>query len=196
MRSIKTIFKGIEFKSRLEADIAWIIEGLGHYFEYEPKSFLLPSGIHYMPDFYISKIHLWIEGRGYNTDKGERQIREFSKLISEGYIMPDGTLGNESDFGKDIIPFEEVNEKGAPDYLVLKYDSVIFTEYVNRFGCSYTNEGISLVRCSHCKKYYFIGFGSFQCRNCGFWEGNHHIERMEFFNNINELKEIIKKYEH
>jgi hypothetical protein len=194
MNAIKTMYEGIEYKSRLEADIAWIINKIGYSHKYEPKSFLLPSGIHYMPDFYVPKIHLWIEGRGYQTEKGESQIKEFSRLISEGFIMPDGTLFNTPDFGREIMPFEEVNEKGAPDYLIIKYDDVQFVEYNNRFGCSYSNEGIALIRCSHCKKCCFIGTGSYQCRYCGAWYGNQHIDRMDFFNNIAELKEVVNKH--
>lgn len=192
MKAIKTMFEGIELKSRLEADIAYCLKKLNLSFEYEPKSFLLPSGIHYMPDFYIKDIHLWIEGRGYDTEKGEKQIQEFSRLIENGFILPDCTLGKESDFGIEVMPFEEVNKKDAPDYLVVKYDEVQFTEYENRFGCGWDNHDISLNRCSYCKRYYFIGLGSFQCRNCGAWDGDHHIDKKQYFNTINELKQVVK----
>ena len=189
-RSIKTEYGGIEYKSRLEADIAWIIKRMKYEFEYEPINFLLPSGIHYWPDFYIPDIHLWIEGRGYQTDKGQKQIEEFSGLIKNGFIMPDKTLSTEPDFGMDLLPFEELNKKDAPDYLVIGYESVRLFEYVNRFGCGETQD-TAIVRCTNCKHWYFIGQGSFQCRKCGAWDGNGHIDRMEYFEDIGSLKEIF-----
>lgn len=192
MRPIKTGFEGKIFKSRLEADIARIITCIGYTYEYEPVSFLLPSGLHYWPDFYISDIHLWIEGRGYESDRGQAQIEEFSKLIAEGFILPDKTISPVSDFGIDVVPFEELNKKDAPDYLVLKYDSVKFVEYHNRFGYGSSNDAIALVRCGHCKRHYFIGPGSFQCRMCGIWEGNGHIDKMYYLSSVEELKEIVK----
>jgi hypothetical protein len=194
MNAIKTSYKGIKYKSRLEASIAWIIDNMRHEFKYEPQSFLLPSGIHYWPDFYVPNIHLWIEGRGYETDKGESQIQEFSRLIGEGYILPDCTIGNMPDFGIEVMPFEEINKKGIPDYMVLKYDGVIFTEYRRRFGSPDTSEGIALIKCSNCKRLCFIGSGSYQCRYCGAWEGDSHIDKMAYFENIEELKESLSQF--
>jgi hypothetical protein len=192
VRSIETTYNGKEYKSRLEANIAMIITRIGYAYEYEPISFLLPSGTHYWPDFYVPSIHLWIEGRGYETEKGQQQIDEFSKLIAAGFIMPNKTISQISDFGLELLPFEELNKKDAPDYLILKYDGARFVEYQNRYGYyGGPDDAIALVRCGHCKRYYFIGQGSCQCRFCNTWEGNSHIDRMYYFSNINELKEII-----
>jgi hypothetical protein len=187
VKAIKTYFDRIEYKSRLEADVARITKMLGYRFEYESTSYLLPNGVHYWPDFYIPDIHLWIESRGYDSDKGESQIEEFSKLISAGFIMPDKSLSQTPDFGLDVLPFELVNKNDAPDYLVIKYDSVQFTEYCNRFGCT-TSLEVALIRCSHCKHYSFVGQGSLQCRFCGAWDGNGHIDFMKYINGIKELK--------
>ena len=128
MNGIKTMYNGIEYKSRLEADTARIIDKIGYKSEYESISFLLPDGIHYWPDFYIPNIHLWIECRGYESEKGESQIEGFSNLIAAGFIMPNKNLSTQPDFGLDILPFELVNKNDAPDYLVIKYASAQFTE--------------------------------------------------------------------
>lgn len=187
VKPIKTYFDGVEYKGRLEADVARMIKNLGYKFEYETNSFLLPSGIHYWPDFYILDIHLWVESRGYDTDKGESQINEFSRLISEGYIDTNKALLSGPDFGLDILPFELVNKNDAPDYLVIKYDSAQFTEYGNRYGYT-TSHDVALVRCAACNHYCFIGDGSMQCRYCGTWDGNSHISYMKYFKGIKELK--------
>ena len=187
MNAIKTNYNGIEYKSRLEADVARIIDMLGYKSDYEPTSYLLPNGVHYWPDFYIPDIHLWIESRGYDSNKGDSQIEEFSKLISAGFIMPDKSVSTMPDFGLDVLPFELVNKNDSPDYLVIKYDSTQFTEYCNRFGHTISHE-VALIRCSNCKHYSFVGQGSLQCRFCGAWDGNSHIDFMKYVNGINELK--------
>lgn len=49
--AIPTHYRGINFRSRFEADTAFWLDGLGLMWEYEPTSYLLDSGIHYRPDF-------------------------------------------------------------------------------------------------------------------------------------------------
>lgn len=85
VQAIPTIYAGIEFRSRLEASVAQFFNKLGWNWEYEPKSFLLPSGVHYRPDFYVKRRirNLWVECRGYTTEKGERQINEFPEVLTD-----------------------------------------------------------------------------------------------------------------
>jgi hypothetical protein len=84
-KAIPTTYKGIEFRSRLEASVAQFIDRAGWTWEYEPKSFLLPSGIHFMPDFRVQKSRgrsLWVESRGYESEKGITQLNEFPLALS------------------------------------------------------------------------------------------------------------------
>jgi hypothetical protein len=166
MNGIKTIYKGIEYKSRLEADIAEAIDKTGHSYQYEPKSFLLPNGIHYMPDFYIPALKLWVEARGYETEKGDMQIQAFADMITSGEF------------------------KDKPDYMVVTYQSAMFAEDEDRYGYAVTDE-CSLVLCRDCKKFYFMGDGSYQCRYCGAWDGNSHIAEIYSFKNSKELKGLL-----
>lgn len=48
------------FRSLLEARWAWAFERLGFEWAYEPRTFLLPSGAVYTPDFYLETVG-WIE---------------------------------------------------------------------------------------------------------------------------------------
>lgn len=84
--AIPTIYKGVRFKSRLEADMAYLLDFLELSWQYEPQSFLLDNGVHYLPDFFLPQTKTWIECRGYDTEKGNRQIDGFSKWIEEGRI--------------------------------------------------------------------------------------------------------------
>ena len=82
MKAIATNYKGVEFRSRLEANVAQLFDKLGWEWEYEAVSFLLPSGVHYRPDFVVDEIGAYVECRGYVSQKGEKQLAEFSRWLS------------------------------------------------------------------------------------------------------------------
>lgn len=87
--SIPTVYRGTQFRSRFEADVAKSFDDFGVAWEYEPKSFLLESGAHYMPDFFLRELRWWVECRGYVSDVGEQQIRGFAEqlLAGESFIV-------------------------------------------------------------------------------------------------------------
>lgn len=147
--AISTMFRGVNMKSRLEADIAFLIDGLGYEWLYEPQSYLLDSGIHYLPDFHVPKLKLFIECRGYWTEKGQKQIEGFGKMINQGKI--------------------------SGDYLVIGPEEVMFMEPFELFGTTSFSPAY-LVQCKHCGKYFFLGEGGYKCRYCGEWDGNNHIK--------------------
>jgi hypothetical protein len=76
---IPTRYKGILFRSRLEARWAVFFDAIGCPWEYEPEWFLMPSGVPYLPDFRLNG-QVWAEVKppGDNGDKarafGERVI--------------------------------------------------------------------------------------------------------------------------
>ncbi len=87
IKAIPTTYKGVEFKSRFESEVAMLLDKLGLEWQYEPKSFLLPGG-HYMPDFFVPSIKLWVEARGYdNKDWQLDQFREHIGTIKESYVV-------------------------------------------------------------------------------------------------------------
>lgn len=53
IKAIPTVYRGVEMRSRLEADVAFMLDGLGMDWHYEPCSLLLPNGQHYRPDFQL-----------------------------------------------------------------------------------------------------------------------------------------------
>lgn len=48
-----------EFRSGWEANIARLLTFLGIKWEYEPKRFFFPGGIHYLPDFHLKSSNPW-----------------------------------------------------------------------------------------------------------------------------------------
>lgn len=164
MFSIQTHYKGVTFKSRFEANMAYLLDLFKIKWLYEPYSILLPNGLHYMPDFYAPDIKLWIECRGYETDDGEEQIKTFAELIVNNKIGQ--ILGKKRKFN-------------LTDYLVIKPEAVYFYEAEERFGYGVTQGCVAICRCRKCKEFFIIGLeGSYKCRRCGYWDGDHHLEQV------------------
>jgi len=82
--AIPTEFNGQLYRSRLEADTARLLTLLRIPFEYEAKSYLLPSGVHYWPDFTLYGGVQVLEVRGYQSAKGDAQLIEFARLVASG----------------------------------------------------------------------------------------------------------------
>ena len=55
-----TLYRGILFRSRLEARWAVLMDSIGIKFEYEAKQFQLEDG-QYLPDFWLPDIGAWLE---------------------------------------------------------------------------------------------------------------------------------------
>jgi len=163
--SIKTYYKGTYFRSRFEANTAYFFDTFSLSWLYEPISFLLPSGTHYWPDFYIPALSLWVEVRGYVTEKGQAQIDEFSTMIN---------LGNVEHYKRSTKKMN--NPRGGPDYLVVKEQGDCdFYESEERLFVRQSNESI-IAKCKECGSYFVYGIcGAYQCRACGKWDGNNHI---------------------
>lgn len=59
--------------------MAYVFDALGIEWVYEPKSFLLPGGYHYRPDFWLPHQKMWVECRGYKRTGSEEQIDVFAQ---------------------------------------------------------------------------------------------------------------------
>ena len=61
MKALETEYKGILFRSRLEARWAILFDAFNLKWVYEPECFILSNGQKYTPDFYIEEMKLYIE---------------------------------------------------------------------------------------------------------------------------------------
>ncbi len=87
IQAIPTIYRGIEFRSRMEAKCAATLDRLEWKWQYEPFSVLL-KGISYRPDFYIPDLALVVECRGYQNELGDEQMRVFGEAVRSGLVVP------------------------------------------------------------------------------------------------------------
>ncbi|MGW6970371.1 hypothetical protein [Streptomyces sp. NPDC054952] len=70
--AVPTAHSGTHVRSRLEADWARTLDGLGIVWKYEPELITLPSGIQYLPDFWLPEIGTWLEVKGPTTPRREK----------------------------------------------------------------------------------------------------------------------------
>ncbi len=91
MKAKMTDYRGVYFRSRLEARWCEFFEHLGVRFEYEPEKQLTSVG-GYIPDFYFRSLKTWVEIKGVRPTvdeitKLEDVCRETNKygLIISGY---------------------------------------------------------------------------------------------------------------
>jgi hypothetical protein len=64
IRSIKTVYKGVEMMSTLEADWAKTFDSWSLKWAYEPEGVKLANGENYRPDFWLPSLSTWVEVKG------------------------------------------------------------------------------------------------------------------------------------
>ena len=190
---MKTAAFGTEFRSRSEARLAYILNDYNIEWVYEPMSFLLPNGDVYLPDFFLPKIKTIIEYRGYETLKGENQIKEFGDLICRGRVgyngvklvslksspfpdeKPSDEIANEDPYELEIWLKRkkewEALKMGSGDlkYIAIQPEKIRYIQSLN----SSWYEGLCIdttyiAKCPTCEQYSFICIeGSYACSFCG-----------------------------
>lgn len=71
IKAIETVYNGYRFRSRLEARWAVFFDALGVKYEYEKEGFDL-DGVWYLPDFWLPRERCWIEIKGEDPTRNER----------------------------------------------------------------------------------------------------------------------------
>jgi len=178
--SIPTVYKGIQMRSKLETKIALFLDYLKIKWEYEPKIFLLSTGIMYKPDFYLSEHKQWMEVKGV--------IGQNNLDISETFVK---------DTKQELILISSNEIKYFENYLDLESRN-------NGKVNVWMQDGMQIGKCSKCKTHFFTPlYGIFHCRKCENHEGDHDIfaaiqsgegcwgEEIDF-SNIGSIKQWIK----
>lgn len=93
MKAIETTYQGVRFRSRLEARWAVFFDAMGIKWEYEPQGFEFASRLdrhsyekretfHYLPDFKLPHLGLWVEVKGSLTAAECRRLLECAAALS------------------------------------------------------------------------------------------------------------------
>lgn len=144
MKSIKVCYRGISYRSKLEAATAKFFTEHDIEFIYEPNVFEFQDGTKYLPDFYLPEQKIWVKCKGIMTDKDDHKIT---------------ILANESKEGEVVV----ITSDG--------HFSIVRSEYGEYGWCEEDNTFFA--RCRNCGKWYFSDSnGSWECRHCGFYDGD------------------------
>lgn len=81
VRSIPTVYRGIEFRSKLEATTAALLDRVELEWMYEEEGFDL-SGVWYLPDFYLPDNHMVLEVKGLLDAKSETKVTRLAEACA------------------------------------------------------------------------------------------------------------------
>lgn len=90
MYKVHTVrYKGQRFRSKTEAQYAYVFEKLGIEYEYEPEVVALNKGektVKYLPDFFLHKTGIWVEikNRGKEAPTTEECWKAWKLAIQSG----------------------------------------------------------------------------------------------------------------
>ena len=94
LKAIPTTYRGIEFRSKLEAKYAQAFDRLGIVWEYEGHGFAFDDGTWYCPDFYMPEIDTYFEVKGVLDDASMNKVILLAKEQQRVVVgPPDGDAG-------------------------------------------------------------------------------------------------------
>ena len=87
----KVCYRGIQYRSTLEAKTAQSLDNLGIPYQYEPDGYQLTNGVWYKPDFYLPGAKQFIECKGVmsteDSAKNTSTIKIGYKATRNGKVM-------------------------------------------------------------------------------------------------------------
>jgi hypothetical protein len=82
IEAVPVVYDGVQFRSSLEADWACTLNHLDMRWHYEPRTLTLPSGIRYVPDFWLPSLRTFIEVKGVLGDPRMHKPGELEKEVT------------------------------------------------------------------------------------------------------------------
>lgn len=144
----KDVYKGIEFRSKLESKTAQALDNIGIAWEYEPDGYKLSNGMWYRPDFWLPKAKQYIECKGVMSAK------DSAKIVGLVEDTDSPVLVLSYDNAMFVTRFWHCHE----------HDVVTYDKY------------LAIGRCAVCgEKFFYAGEDTYQCPACGAYDGDHYI---------------------
>jgi hypothetical protein len=88
IEAVPTAYGGTRFRSALEADWAATLNHYGIDWQYEPWTFELPSGVWYLPDFWLPALHTFLEVKGAHMQRIAKTYELAREVTTtEGFVL-------------------------------------------------------------------------------------------------------------
>lgn len=115
---IKTTYRNVVFRSRLEARWAVYFDEIGIEWEYEKEGYNLPSIGYYLPDFFLPQVEMWAEVKPQVFTEIElRKCIALHRGTGFECLLLDGPPAARSYFGTHAAMGEEPGSAGL-DYVL------------------------------------------------------------------------------
>jgi hypothetical protein len=126
MRAIETLYRGVRFRSRLEARWQVFFDSLGIEALYEQEGYDLGPAGYYLPDWWLPQANMWAEAKSA-TLSGKETSKAIA-LIEESFHTNHG--------GRGILLLV-----GPPDFK--EYECIQWSESANSFGLTRLNYALT-----------------------------------------------------
>lgn len=142
-KAIPTTYADTEFRSRLEARTAMLLDQHSIEWHYEAEGFELSDGTRYLPDFWLPRTRTYVEVKGQNVPGVEKARRFARDLAGDTYEL--------TDTDHPIVLIATLERREHHDRLAL----------VNALGAS-----VFHIRCPVCRQRQWVNIGVWTCRAC------------------------------
>jgi hypothetical protein len=161
-RSIRTVYNGLEFRSKLEADWARYFDSLGIAWEYEKRGHYF-GNVFYLPDFWLPRSRQFVEVKGvFEPD----DCRKIQALLSHVQARP-------------------LTDDECPDIAIVACEpDGVFRGWVRSATpadgwwqfLTKSARAVELLGCAVCGGWWFADTDwSWRCQCCGVAAGNAHV---------------------
>lgn len=155
-RSIRTRYKNILFRSKLEADWARAFDVMGIEWRYEPHGQFF-GDVFYLVDFYLPRSDQWVEVKGsYHLEPAD--VEKMNALVAH-------------------YPTRRFTNDDTPNVpLVVCWPFGTFHAWDPKRGTALVTEPVVAFQCEICGGWWFaVESGGWTCQCCGAGGGNGHI---------------------
>lgn len=157
----KDVYKGIEFRSKLESKTAQALDNIGIAWVYEPEGYKLTNGMWYRPDFWLPDARQFVECKGVMSAKDSAKIVG----LVEDRNVPVVVLSYEN-------AMAVMRNMNMPDHAVMTYGA----------------KDIVIAECTKCGTRYFMCWpDDYTCPGCKTHDGTHHFRTLAAVGSATDL---------
>lgn len=161
--SIPIKYKGVRYRSKLEAQWAKFFDHFGIRHIYEPEVFVLDDGTKYLPDFYLPDSKQYFEVKGIMDHYDYHKIEELRREMSNQSIVTEKMTPWEKEVAK-LYPCAYELDGATNICLIIGYAGgkidVPCEENSQYYVSDEVDDEPALVKCRFCGKWSFKNFGA------------------------------------